>query len=489
MTQDTRFFGHPAGLSTLFFTELWERFGYYGMRALLVLFMTASASAGGMGLSTTTAYAIYGLYTASVYGFSLPGGWIADRILGQRGAVMYGGLFIALGYLMLAVPSQSVFYLGLPVIVLGTGLLKPNISTIVGQIYPAGDPRRDAGFSIFYMGINIGATVSPLICGYVGERINWHYGFGLACVGMLFGVLTFWMGRHRLGEAGKHPVTPPTPQEGLKWQRQFRVSLLGLVGGAALLAGLHFSGTVILTAERLVDSAGILLVIITLGLFGWMFFGGDWTPEERKRLMVIIVLFCGSALYWAAFEQAGSSFSVFAKHNTDLSLLGFEFPASWFQSLNAGFIICFAAAFAWLWVRMGDRQPSSVMKFALSLFFATGTFVVMMAAAHRAGADGRVSPMWLVITYLLQTFGELLLSPVGLSAMTKLAPERVAGLMMGVWFLSLSMGNYLAGKMASIYGALPPFDLFRTLGIIMVVAAVILAVIARPVSRLTGDVK
>ncbi|WP_321477119.1 peptide MFS transporter [uncultured Paludibaculum sp.] len=489
MNQDTRFFGHPAGLSTLFFTELWERFGYYGMRALLVLFMTAAASAGGMGLDTTKAYAIYGLYTASVYGFSLPGGWIADRILGQRRTVMYGGFLIAAGYLMLAVPSESVFYLGLPVIVFGTGMLKPNISTIVGQIYAVGDTRRDSGFSIFYMGINIGATVSPLICGYVGERINWHYGFGLAGVGMLFGVLTFWMGRHRLGDAGLHPVKPPTPEEGLKWHRQFRLSVLGLVGAAAVLAGLHLSGIMELTAERLVDAAGVLLVVITLGLFGWMFFGGDWTAAERKRLIVIMVFFCGSALYWAAFEQAGSSFSVFAKRNTDLTLFGFDFPASWFQSLNAGFIICFAAAFAWLWLKMGDRQPSSVMKFALSLFFATGTFLVMMAAAQRAGVDGRVSPLWLVATYLLQTFGELLLSPVGLSAMTKLAPERVAGLMMGVWFLSLSMGNYLAGKMASIYGNLPPFELFRTLGIIMVVAAVILTVIARPVSKLTGDVK
>ncbi|MBN9660619.1 MAG: MFS transporter [Acidobacteria bacterium] len=489
MNQDTRFFGHPAGLSTLFFTELWERFGYYGMRALLVLFMTASVSAGGMGMSTTTAFAIYGLYTASVYGFSLPGGWLADRILGQRRTVMYGGLIISAGYFMLAVPNESVFFLGLPVIVLGTGMLKPNISTIVGQIYRPGDPRTDAGFSIFYMGINIGATVSPLICGYVGERINWHYGFGLAGVGMLCGVLTFWMGRHRLGEAGVHPVTPPTPEIGQQWRRQFQLSVVGLVAATAVLAFLHFSGTMPLDAERLVNAAGILLAIITLGLFGWMFFGGDWTPAERKRLMVIIVLFCGSSLYWAAFEQAGSSFNVFAKRNTERVLFGFDFPASWFQSLNAGFIICFAAAFAWLWLKMGDRQPSSVMKFALSLFFATGTFVVMMVASQRAGTDGRVSPMWLVVTYLLQTLGELLLSPVGLGAMTRLAPQRVAGLMMGVWFLSISMGNYLAGKTASLYGNLPPFDLFRTLGITMLVAAIILALIARPVSKLIDDVK
>jgi proton-dependent oligopeptide transporter, POT family len=489
MTRDTRFFGHPAGLSTLFFTELWERFGYYGMRALLVLFMTASAASGGLGYDLPTAYAIYGLYTASVYGVSLPGGWVADRILGQRRAVLLGGILIAIGYLMLAIPSVTIFFLGLPVVVLGTGLLKPNISTIVGQIYPQGDPRRDSGFSIFYMGINMGATIAPLACGWVGERINWRLGFGLAGIGMVCGVITFLAGRSRLGEAGIHPVKPRTPEEGARWKRQFRLGVTAFAGLAALLAILYSTGAVQLSAERLVNAAGFVLLLVTLGLFGWMFLGGDWTPEERKRLIVIAVLFCGSSLYWAAFEQAGSSFSIFAKVNTATSLWGFEFPASWFQSLNAGFIILLAAVFAWIWVKMGTRQPGSVMKFALAMLCAALSFAVMMAAAQRAGLTGRVSPMWLVATYFLHTVGELLLSPVGLSAMTKLAPARVGGLMMGVWFLSLSMGNYLAGRLASFYGNMPPFTLFQTMGVISLTAAVVLALIARPVARLTRGIE
>jgi POT family proton-dependent oligopeptide transporter len=487
MDQDKRFFGHPAGLSTLFFTELWERFGYYGMRALLVLFMTAPAAAGGLGFDVAKAYAIYGLYTASVYGLSLPGGWIADRILGQQRAVFWGGSLIAIGYLSLAIPTTWALYGGMVVVVLGTGLLKPNISTIVGQIYAPGDPRRESGFSIFYMGINLGSTFAPLACGWVGEKVNWHWGFGLAGLGMVFGVFTYWRGLKRLGDAGRKPVEPPTPAEGLRWRRQFRLGLFATAALFALLALVHFTGLVELTAEGLVNAAGILIVVITLALFGWMFFGGDWTAAERKRLAVIAVLFCGSALYWATFEQAGSSFNVFARESTERTLWGVNFPASWFQSLNAAFIICFAAVFAWIWVKLGDRQPGSVMKFSLAMFCAFGTFAVMMGAAARAGAAGRVSPMWLVATYLLQTFGELLLSPVGLSAMTRLAPTRVAGLMMGVWFLSLSMGNYLAGRMAAFYGNMPPFDLFRTMGILSLVAAVILLLAARPVARMMKE--
>ncbi len=489
MNQDTRFFGHPAGLSTLFFTELWERFGYYGMRALLVLFMTAGVAGGGLGFDTTKAYAIYGLYTASVYMMSLPGGWIADRILGQQRSVLYGGMLIAAGYLMLAVPSVTALYAGMTIVVLGTGLLKPNISTIVGQIYAPGDVRRESGFSIFYMGINIGSTIAPLACGWVGEKINWHWGFGLAGLGMAVGVVTYWRGLKRLGGAGAKPVEPPTPEVGAQWRRSFRNGVAAVAGLLAVGIGLQWSGAVELSAERLVNFAGVALFGLTLALFAWMFFGGDWTAEERKRLAVIAVLFCGSALFWAAFEQAGSSFNLFARNATDHVLWGFDFPASWFQSLNAAFIICFAAVFAWIWIRMGDRQPSSVMKFALAMFCAAGGFGVMMLAAQRAAAGVRVSPMWLVATYLLHTFGELLLSPVGLSAMTRLAPVRVAGLMMGVWFLSLSMGNYLAGRLAAFYGALPPYDLFRALGVLTLAAAVLLALIARPVSRLTASVK
>jgi POT family proton-dependent oligopeptide transporter len=489
MNQDTRFFGHPAGLSTLFFTELWERFGYYGMRAILVLFMTASVASGGLGYGTSKAFAIYGLYTASAYMSSLPGGWIADRILGQQKSVLYGGVLIAIGYLMLAIQSETALFAGMVVVVAGTGLLKPNISTIVGQLYEPADPRRESGFSIFYVGINLGSTIAPLACGWVGEKINWHWGFGLAGLGMTLGVITYWRGLRRLGAAGMRPVEPPDAATGERWRRSFRNSLAGVLLLFAAGAALHLSGAVRLDAERLVDFAGLVLFGLTLSLFAWMFLGGGWTADERKRLAVIAVLFCGSALFWAAYEQAGSSFNLFARNSTDLALWGFSLPASWFQSLNAGFIICFAAVFAWIWIRLGERQPGSVMKFSLAMFCAAGGFAVMMLAAQRAASGQRVSPLWLVATYLLHTFGELLLSPVGLSAMTRLAPARVAGLMMGVWFLSLSMGNYLAGRLAAFYGNLPPFDLFRALGVLTLAAALCLLAIARPVARMTGGVK
>ncbi|MCS7044003.1 MAG: peptide MFS transporter [Bryobacteraceae bacterium] len=481
---DRRFFGHPAGLATLFFTELWERFGYYGMRAILVLFMTAAAAAGGLGLDPSRAYAIYGLYTASVYMASLPGGWIADRILGQQRSVLYGGIIIAIGYLTLAVPSELAFYGGLAVVVIGTGLLKPNISTIVGQIYSPADPRRDSGFSIFYMGINIGATIAPLACGWVGERINYRPGFGLAGLGMLIGVLTFWRGLGRLQGAGSRPVEPPDAETGLRWRRNFRRGLLVIFCIPALLILLHFTGIFPLSVEFLVNSAGAVLALTTLGLFAWMFFGGGWTPAERRRLAVIAVLFCGSSIFWAAFEQAGSSLNLFAKNYTNNVLFGFAFPASWYQSLNAAFIICFAAAFAWLWIRLGDRQPSSVAKFALAMVCASAGFALMMEASRRSATGILVSPLWLVGTYLLHTFGELLLSPVGLSAMTRLAPARVASLMMGVWFLSLSMGNYLAGRLASFYGHLPPYELFRALAVLTLAAAAVLFLLVRPARRL-----
>jgi POT family proton-dependent oligopeptide transporter len=479
-TQDTRFFGHPRGLSTLFFTELWERFGYYGMRALLVLFMVAPAAAGGLALDDTTAYSIYGLYTASVYGWSLPGGWLADRFLGQRRAVMIGGSLIALGYLMLALPSRAVFFSGLAVVVLGTGLLKPNISTIVGQIYTPDDTRRDAGFSIFYMGINIGAFISPLICGYAGQRIDWRLGFALAGIGMSLGVLTYWRGQRHLGAAGLHPVTPATDAD----RRTLRLGALGIVAAvAAAVTAMLFFG---ITAPQLNSVAGVLLLLLIAVLFGWLLFGRGWTPVERKRLVVVLVLFLGSAIYWAAFEQAGSSLNVFAARKSANEFLGWAFPASWYQSLNAMFIIALAPVLAWVWLRLGKRQPSSPAKFAFSLILIGLSFFLMMWASQRADGAGRVGPQWLLITYLMHTVGELCLSPVGLSAMTQLAPRRVAGFMMGVWFVSLSLGNYMGGRLAAFYGELPMDSLFRTVALFALVAGVVLALLARPVARLIG---
>ena len=488
-TPATGFFGHPRGLSTLCFKELWERFGYYGVRALLILFMTAGVEAGGLGLEDSAAYGIYGLYTAAVYLLSLPGGWVADRLLGQQRAVLYGGMVIAAGYLMLAVPDRTVFFSGLVVVAIGTGLLKPNISTIVGQLYTPEDRRRDSGFSIFYMGINLGALLAPLVCGPVGTGVNWQLGFALAGIGMAAGVVTFAAGRPKLGGAGLHPAPASSPEEAARTRAYLRNGIAVLAAAPLLLAAVHLTGVVTLTVAGLVDGAGFLLLLAVIVLFGWMFLGAEWTPEERKRLAVIAVLFFASSLFWSAFEQAGSSLNIFAARFTDNELFGVSVSATVYQSLNPLYIILLAPVFAWLWIRMGSRQPSSPAKFALALMLVGLGFVVMYIAAIKAGPGGKVSPLWLTSCFVLHTMGELCLSPVGLSAFTKLAPARVAGLMMGVWFLSISTGNYLGGRLAAFYGDMPIQELFQTTAAFAIAAAVVMAAAAKPVARLMGSLR
>jgi POT family proton-dependent oligopeptide transporter len=486
---DTRFFGHPRGLATLFMTELWERFSYYGLRALLILFMTAATSAGGLGFDVAKAGAIYGLYTSMVYMVSLPGGWIADRFLGQRRAVLYGGLVIAAGNFCLVVPSVSFFYLGLSLIVLGTGLLKPNVSVMVGQLYELSDARRDAGFSLFYMGINLGAFLAPLACGYLGQRINWRLGFALAGVGMTLGLIQYVAGGKHLGTAGLHPVRPENPVDVARQSKRLRFGLGAVVlviGGIALL---KVSGLVNITVQVLSDILGLLLLGIVGVFFFWLLFLGKWTPIERKRLIVVGVLFVASALFWCVFEQAGSTLNLFAQRSVNKNLFGFSFPASWFLSLNALFIIILAPVFAWLWVKLGPREPSSPAKFVFGLMGAGLGFAVLVGGASIASSGVLVSPMWLVFVYLLHTIGELCLSPVGLSAMTKLAPASIGGLLMGVWFLSLAVGNYLGGRLASLYEAVPHPELFGIVAAFAIGGGLILALFLKPIGRLMGGVK
>lgn len=483
------FFGHPRGLATLFMTEMWERFSYYGMRALLVLFMTAPAISGGLGFDVAKAGALYGLYTAMVYMLSLPGGWIADRFLGQRKAVLYGGVLIAAGNICLAVPGVSFFYFGLIVSAIGTGLLKPNASVMVGQLYAADDRRRDAGFSIFYMGINLGAFLSPLACGWVGQRVDWHLGFGLAALGMVLGLVQYVVGGKHLGSAGLSPVPAASPAAAAKQARWLRIGL----GGAAVLilslVLLNWSGAVAVTVQALSQALGVALLLTVVIFFFWLFSAGGWTPAERKRLFVVGVLFAASALFWCVFEQAGSTLNLFAERSTDKNILGFAFPASWLQSLNALFIIGLAPVFAWLWVRLGSREPSSPAKFVFGLIAVGLGFVVLAVGAAHATGGAQVSPLWLAAVYLLHTVGELCLSPVGLSAMTKLAPARIGGLLMGVWFLSLSVGNYLGGRIASNYEALPLSNLFWLIAAFGLGAGLVLALLVKPTKALMGGVR
>lgn len=486
---DQAFFGHPRGLSTLFFTELWERFSYYGMRALLILFMTATPAAGGLGFDTGTAGAVYGLYTSMVYMMSLPGGWLADRLLGQQRAVLWGGILIMCGHFTMAIPQMMTFYGGLVLIVLGTGLLKPNVSAIVGQIYTPDDTRRDSGFSLFYMGINLGAFIAPLVCGYLGQRVDWHLGFGAAGVGMAFGLIQYSLGRKYLGDAGRYPATPDSPEAGARL-KSTALTVGGSVFGLLILivAG-HFVGLWTLNANGIADAAGYALLLIVLGFFGWLFFLADWTPDERKRLYAIGVFFLAAALFWSIFEQAGSTLNLFAERATDSTLFGVDFPSSYFQSLNALYIIALAPVFAWLWIWLGPREPSSTVKFALGLVQVGAGFAILIVAAQLSAQGVRVSPVWLALTYLLHTTGELCLSPVGLSVMTKLAPARIVGLMMGVWFLAAAVGNYIGGRLASFYETLPLPMLFGVVSAFGVVFGLGMLALARPMRRLMGRVK
>jgi POT family proton-dependent oligopeptide transporter len=459
------------------------------MRALLILFMTASAARGGLGFSVAKAGAVYGLYTAMVYLLSLPGGWVADRITGQRRAVLYGGILIACGQFCLVAPGLMTFYAGLVLLVLGTGLLKPNVSTMVGQIYKPGDQRRDAGFSIFYMGINVGALIAPLACGWVGERISWRLGFGLAGVGMTAGLIQYLLGGKHLGAAGLRPAQPADVEQARRQKRQAAAVAVAAVAAVAVVGLLAAGGVIVLTPGLISDALGIVLVLLSAGMFAWLILGRGWSAVERKRSVAILVLFLASAVFWSAFEQAGSSLNLFAERSTNRNLLGFEFPASWFQFLQPAFIILLAPLFAWLWVALRRREPSSPAKFSLGLLFVGLGFVVLLPAAHAAGRGAMVAPGWLMGVYLLHTVGELCLSPVGLSAMTKLAPARVAGLMMGVWFVSLGVGNYLAGKMASLYESLALPTLFGALAAFAIGAAIVLTLLVKPTVRLMSGVK
>ena len=485
---DHAFFGHPRGLSTLFFTEMWERFSYYGMRALLILFMTAPLTEGGLGFDTAVAGAIYGLYTSMVYMTTLPGGWIADRLIGQRRAVLYGGILIASGHFSMAFPSLVTFYLGLFLIVIGTGLLKGNISVLVGQLYAEGDRRRDAGFSIYYMGINLGAFIAPLVCGYLGQRVDWHYGFAAAGIGMALGLVQYLFGSTYLGSAGLHPAGSPAVRSAAR-----RTALVWggvLVVVVVVLAVGMYTGAVPLTASQIADTAGYGLLVITVAFFGWLFFSPGWSHEERKRLYVIGAFFLAAAIFWSLFEQAGSTLNLFADRDTRTSFLGFSFPSSWFQSMNSLFVWSFAPVFAWLWISLGRRgaEPSTPIKFALSLIFVGGGFAILVVAARLAEGGVQVSPLWLVVVYLLHTFGELCLSPVGLSAMTKLAPARIAGLTMGVWFLATSVGNFIAGRLAGFYEAMPLPTLFTNIALFGIVSGLVLLPFVRPIKKLMGEV-
>jgi POT family proton-dependent oligopeptide transporter len=426
---------------------------------------------------------------------ALPGGWIADRLLGGQRAVFFGGIIIMSGHFVLAVPSVYAFFFGLLLVVLGTGLLKPNVSAMVGELYEAGDARRDGGFTIFYMGINVGAFLGPLVCGTLGQSPNfgWHYGFAAAGVGMLFGVVQFWMTKQYLGDAGVKPSSTGDPERDAAGRRR---GWLGVFVGLLIVVSvglLAMGGALDLNPLAISRQTTYLIAAMAVLYFGYLLFFAKLESIERKRVIVLIVLFLGASMFWSGFEQAGSSLNIFADRYTVLQWGPFTLLSTWFQSLNSAFIIIFAPVFAWMWVWLAKRNlnPSTPAKFGLGLVLLAIGFFMMVGASMIVASGEQALPTWLLFTYLFHTLGELALSPVGLSATTKLAPKRFVGQMMGIWFLATALGNLIAGQIA---GDFNPNDLQAFPGqywqIVLTTGGtgLILLVFTKPIKKLMGGI-
>lgn len=499
MSFERSFFGHPKGLATLFFTEMWERLSYYGMRGLLLLFMVSTVENGGMGMDEKTGGAIYGLYTMLVYLLALPGGWLADRFFGLRKSVFYGGCIITFGHLCLALPFTETFFLGLLLIVIGTGMLKPNVSSLVGELYPHDEQaRRDAGFYIFFMGINLGAVFGPLIISFLGENINWHYGFAAAGIGMLFGVVQYKLTEKNLGQAGLEPNKLSDPKAQLQRERNIRNALwfAGIV--IATFVTLLMTRVIVINPIVIAQASTVVIAVSVVLYFLYVFLFEDLNTAEKKRVAVIAVFFLATCMFYGGYEQQGSSLTLFGERYTDRVVFGKEFPTGWFISVPSVWVLLLVPVFAWLWLWLAKRNlnPSTPVKLALGLLFIALGFAVMMAAAAIVVAGDKASPWWLVTTYLLHTCGEICLYPVGLSAVTKLSPQRIVGQMMGVFFTALAFGNLVAGLFGGNFDDTaiaqnPPLliDLFWQVTRVMLIAGAIGLVISKPLRKWMGDIR
>lgn len=482
------FFGHPRGMATLFMTEMWERFSWYGMRALLVLYLYSEVSKGGLGIDHTTAVAIYGVYNAVVYMVAMPGGWVADRLWGARKSVLVGGVIIAAGHFTLAIPNSAVFFVGLGLIAIGTGLLKPNISALVGDLYKdQPSARRDAGFTLFYMAINIGGLLAPLTVGYLGEHVDWHLGFGLAGVGMSLAVVQYVLGAKYLGDAGLKPTNPATYEE--KRTAVRRVLIWTAVAAGALLVDVVL-GTY--DIEHIVNVLAVLGVLVPVGYFVVIFRSPKLTAEGRPKIVAFVWFFVTAVLFWMIFDQSGSLLNIFANEKTDRFIGGWEFPASWLQSANPAWVIILAPIFASLWVKLAQRnkEPSTPIKFGLAMLLIGGSFALMgLAGAAAAASDtGKVTVFWLLAVYMVQTLGEMCLSPVGLSLSTKLAPKEFISQIMGLWFLAVATGNALNGWATRLNEPLGDAMYYTMWAVIAGATGIAFMAGARKLRALTGEV-
>lgn len=486
--QQKQLFGHPIGLYFLFLTEMWERFSYYGMRAILVLYLVAETAADnpGLGWTNDNAIALYGWYTMFVYVASIPGGIIADKILGQRKSVFVGGLLLVAGHTILAIEELWAFYSGLILIVMGVGMLKPNISTMVGGLYPKNEQnKRDMGFYIFYMGINLGAAASALIVGYVGENIGWHYGFGLAGIGMALGQLTYWYGQKYLNHVGNLVVDDREESEKGESKNLLLAifkhsnSIIGFILTCGLAAFIYFfygAWDYALLVFGLAFAVGIGIVVYN-----------DGNKVEKDRILVTYISFLIIIIFWGAFEQAGGLMNIYAKQKTDLALGSFDVPASWFQSVNAIFILIFATIVGsiWIWWKNRGKESSSLFKMAIGVIIMGWGFFFMSAASMEYEAEGLSGMHWLVLAYLFHTLGELCASPVALSFITKLAPERWMAFMMGAYFAATGLGNKVAGLLGESASKLGEFTIFTGIAVFCTIVGILVILIIKPLKRLT----
>ena len=489
------FMGHPKPLRPLFFTEMWERFSYYSIRPLLVLFMVASVGSGGFGFDEVTASAIYGIFAGSLYLAAVPGGWLADNWLGQERALWWGSIIIALGHLCIALSAMfgmTLFFMGLICIVLGSGLFKTCISVMVGALYPQGDARRDGGFTLFYMGINIGALLAALIVGVFKEKGMWHVGFGIGGLGMLASLIIYRFSvKKTLNRyASAKNIAPEWEQTtGLyknvgRWVAGFLILL-------AAITVLVATGIVPFNPEIVAQYMTYIIAAVVILYFAVMFISPRLDKTDKLRLLICFILIIGSTLFWSSFEQQPTSFNLFADRYTDLNVLGFEIPSIWFQSLNPLFILLLAPIASIVWVKLANRglEPNSMVKFALGMLLTAAGFALMIFASKSilTSEGGLASPLWLVGSLLLLTLGELALSPVGLSAMTKLAPKGMQGQMMGLFFASVALGNLVAAFFGGHVTAdkiegLP--GLFTTMTVFLVITAVILLLLSKPINNM-----
>ena len=486
MEKEKTFMGQPRGLSTLFFTEMWERFSYYGMRAILLYYMYDAVVNGGLGLEKATAVAIMSIYGSLVYMSSIVGGWISDRLLGSHKTVFFGGVLIMFGHIVLATPfGLPALFVSMILIVIGTGMLKSNVSSMVGHLYSPSDLRRDAGFSIFYMGINIGSLIAPIIVGGLGQNVNYHLGFSIAAVGMFFGLLQYhFQGKKTLHNIGMEVTNPLVGKEKTAFFKRLAVAVVVVIvlfGGAAILGQL--------TVDFFINSISVLGILLPVYYFTSMLRSKDVTPDEKQKVRAYIPLFLSAIVFWSLEEQGSSILALFAAERTQSTLFGITIPASMYQTLNPLFVVLLTPVFVWLWTKLGKKQPTTEVKFALGLIFAGLSFVLLMFPSFIFGTEQRVSPMWLVASFFIMIVGEMCLSPVGLSVTTKLAPKAFEAQTIAIWLLADASSQAINAQIARFYTPSTEGMYFAVVGGVAVVAGILLYLIRKPIRHLIGEIR